>query len=93
MVDLLTKRKTFTPNRDKMFATESLLSAFDVEQIATEALLFQAGYLTIDSVRVLPSTSMTQYKLCYPNHEVKSSLNETMLYALIAHSSAYSAIL
>ena len=88
LIDLLTKRKTFTPNLDKMFAAESLLSAFDVEQIATEALLFQAGYLTIDSVRVLPS--MTQYKLRYPNHEVKSSLNEAMLYALTAYSSAYS---
>lgn len=86
LVDLLTKRKTFTPNLDKMFAAESLLSAFDVEQIATEALLFQAGYLTIDSVRELP---VLMYKLRFPNHEVKSSLNEVMLYALTNNSSQY----
>jgi hypothetical protein len=88
LVDLLIKRKTFTPDLEKMFAAEALLSAFDVEQIGTEALLFQAGYLTIDSVRQLPT--MMQYKLCFPNHEVKSSLNEVMLYALTANSSAYS---
>jgi hypothetical protein len=39
-------------------ASEALLSAFDVDHIATEALLFQTGYLTIDraaaSARWLP---------------------------------------
>ncbi|MDP3363595.1 MAG: PD-(D/E)XK nuclease domain-containing protein, partial [Methylobacter sp.] len=48
---------------------------------------FQTGYLTIDSVRHL--ASMTQFKLRYPNHEVRSSLNEAMLYALTAKSSEY----
>jgi hypothetical protein len=87
LVDLLTERKMFTPDLNKMIAAEALLGAFDVEQIATEALLFQAGYLTIDSVRQL--SSMLQYKLRFPNHEVRSSLNEAMLYALTAQSSNY----
>jgi hypothetical protein len=87
LVDLLTERKIFTPDLNKMIAAEALLGAFDVEQIATEALLFQAGYLTIDSVRQL--ASMLQYKLRFPNHEVRSSLNEAMLYALTAQSSNY----
>lgn len=87
LVDLLTERKIFTPDLNKMIAAEALLGAFDVEQIATEALLFQAGYLTIDSVRQL--SSMLQYKLRFPNHEVRSSLNEAMLYALTAKSSQY----
>ena len=30
-----------------MVSTGDLLSAFDVEEISTEALLFQTGYLTI----------------------------------------------
>jgi hypothetical protein len=87
LVNLLTERKIFTPDLNKMIAAEALLGAFDVEQIATEALLFQAGYLTIDSVRQL--SSMLQYKLRFPNHEVRSSLNEAMLYALTAQSSNY----
>ena len=87
LIDVLCKRKTFTPNLDRMIAAEALLSVFDVEQISTEALLFQTGYLTIDSVRQLGS--MTQFTLRYPNHEVRSSLNEAMLYALTAQSSEY----
>jgi hypothetical protein len=87
LIDMLCKRKTFTPNLDRMIAAEALLSIFDVEQISTEALLFQTGYLTIDSVRQLGS--MTQFTLRYPNHEVRSSLNEAMLYALTAQSSEY----
>ena len=87
LIDMLCKRHTFTPDLNKLVAPESLLSAFDVEQISTEALLFQTGYLTIDSVRHL--ASMTQFKLRYPNHEVRSSLNEAMLYALVAKSSQY----
>lgn len=87
LVDLLTERKMFTPDLNKMIAAEALLGTFDVEQIATEALLFQTGYLTIDSVRQL--SSMLQYKLRFPNHEVRTSLNEAMLYALTAQSSNY----
>ena len=30
-----------------MVGTDALLSAFDVDEMATEALLFQTGYLTI----------------------------------------------
>jgi hypothetical protein len=87
LIDVLCKRKMFTPNLDRMIAAEALLSVFDVEQISTEALLFQTGYLTVDSVRQLGS--MTQFTLRYPNHEVRSSLNEAMLYALTAQSSEY----
>ena len=87
LIDVLCKRKTFTPNLDRMITAEALLSVFDVEQISTEALLFQTGYLTVDSVRQLGS--MTQFILRYPNHEVRSSLNEAMLYALTAQSSEY----
>ena len=50
LVDLLMQRQTFTPNLEQRVALESLLSSFDVDEIATEALMFQAGYLTIGSV-------------------------------------------
>ena len=54
LIDMLTSRHWFTPDLTRAVATETLLSAFDVDRIETEALLFQAGYLTIDSVWAIP---------------------------------------
>lgn len=58
-------------------ASEALLSAFEVGDISTEALMFQAGYLTLDSVHYLGVQA--RYRLRFPNLEVKSSLNEALL--------------
>ncbi|CCE21770.1 ATP-binding protein [Methylotuvimicrobium alcaliphilum] len=80
LVDLLMQRGFFTPDFEKLLATETLLSTFDVDHIASEALLFQTGYLTIVSSRNLPG--MTQVTLGYPNLEVKASLNGVLLQAL-----------
>ncbi|MBV5299875.1 MAG: ATP-binding protein [Rhodoferax sp.] len=77
LVQLLLQRRTFTPELGRIVASESLLSTFDVDTMSIEALLFQTGYLTIDSVRRLPG--MTQFTLCYPNLEVRSSLNGALL--------------
>jgi hypothetical protein len=73
LIDLLTQRQTFTPDLERLVALETLLSSFYVDFIPTEALMFQAGYLTIDTVRHLPG--MMQITLIYPNMEVRSSLN------------------
>ena len=40
-------RGVASPELDGMSGAEALLSAFDVDEMATEALLFQTGYLTI----------------------------------------------
>jgi hypothetical protein len=61
-------------------APESLLSTFDVGNIPIEALLFQTGYLTIDSHRYLPGR--LELTLRYPNKEVLASLNDCLLQAL-----------
>ncbi|MEY2874891.1 MAG: hypothetical protein RLZZ373_2262, partial [Pseudomonadota bacterium] len=47
LVKLITERQMHTPDLGQIVATESLLSTFDVDTILPEALLFQAGYLTI----------------------------------------------
>ena len=47
LVETLTRRGLPTPDLDGMTGSEALLSTFDVDRIATEALLFQTGYLTI----------------------------------------------
>ena len=60
-----------------MVSTEDLLSAFDVERISTEALLFQTGYLTITGEEELGG--MALYRLGYPNREVRQSLNRVLL--------------
>jgi hypothetical protein len=61
-------------------APESLLSTFDLGNIPVEALLFQTGYLTIDSARYLPGR--LELTLRYPNKEVQASLNDSLLQAL-----------
>jgi len=84
LVDVLTERHAFVPKLDRLVASEQLLSAFDVDHIATEALLFQTGYLTIDGIEQLGA--FIQYRLRYPNMEVRASLTAALLDRLTAHS-------
>jgi hypothetical protein len=80
LVNLLAERRFFTPRLQRLQSNHALLSSFDVDQIAPEALLFQTGYLTIHEAReVVPGKWL--YLLGYPNHEVESSLNEALLLA------------
>ena len=46
-------------------------------RIATEALLFQTGYLTVAGVETEDGRKF--YRLGYPNREVRESLNESLL--------------
>ncbi|ASM77371.1 hypothetical protein VITFI_CDS1593 [Vitreoscilla filiformis] len=78
LVDLLAREAVFSPRLDRMCGDLELLSTFDVEHIAPEALLFQAGYLTVHEKRVLDNGD-TVYTLGYPNREVESSLNRVLL--------------
>ena len=64
-----------------MLGTNDLLSAFDVDDIGTEALLFQTGYLTIVEEEDLGGRLL--YRLGYPNREVRQSLNEHLLRYLV----------
>ena len=80
LVKLLSQRRQFTPDLARIMAPEALLSTFDVGNIPTEALLFQTGYLTIDSARYLPGR--LELTLRYPNKEVQSSLNDSLLQVL-----------
>ena len=57
------------------------MSAFDVGNIGTEALLFQTGYLTITGEEELGGEPL--YRLGYPNREVRQSLNRVLLRHLV----------
>ena len=77
LVDTLTKRGVSPVDLETMMGTDELLSAFDVEDIATEALLFQTGYLTIHEHS--RAAGQTLFRLGYPNREVRQSLNGSLL--------------
>ena len=81
LIDLLVQRGIFTPGLERCLSSMELMSAFDVEHIDTDALLFQAGYLTIADVQE-PIRGLWVYTLGYPNFEVKSSLNGALLTGL-----------
>ena len=72
LVETLFKRRVSAPDLDNLVAGGDLLSAFDVDDMATEALLFQTGYLTIRAEEDLGGGPL--YRLGYPNREVRQSL-------------------
>ncbi|GEN29135.1 ATPase AAA [Halovibrio variabilis] len=81
LVDILKQRGVFTPSLDHWETEYELLSQFDVDQISTEGLLFQTGYLTIQQVEE-PLRGYRQYTLGFPNREVETSLNHALLPSL-----------
>ena len=81
LVETLFKRQISSLKLGEMMGGSDLLSTFDVDEIATEALLFQTGYLTITSEENLGGKSL--YRLGYPNREVRQSLNESLLRYLV----------
>jgi len=80
LIKLLQQRQQFTPDLGRIVASESLLSTFDVDRIPVEALLFQAGYLTIAQVQQMPGRM--QLTLKFPNLEVQAALNNSLLQSL-----------
>ena len=79
LIEWLKGRQFFTPRLEKLFANEDLLSAFDVDRIRAEAMLWQTGYLTIKTRRTTPAGPA--YGLSLPNQEVRSALNQALLLA------------
>ncbi|WP_045216606.1 ATP-binding protein [Desulfonatronovibrio magnus] len=74
------------PGIENLKAGEEIVGSFDVENITAETLLFQAGYLTITGFEQVGS--FRRYTLTYPNMEVKSSLNNSILSTLAKDSLA-----
>ena len=85
LVDLLFKRQISSLSLDHMHSSHNMLSSFDVDDMTTEALLFQTGYLTIRSTEVLDGNIF--YTLGFPNYEVYKSLNESLLYVMVKNPS------
>ncbi len=80
LLDTLLRRRVGPVELERMVATEELVSRFDVGDIATEALLFQTGYLTVageDADGDVDGEPV--YRLGYPNREVRQGLNRNLL--------------
>jgi len=79
LIDLLTERQTWLPSLGRLETDADMLLTFEVGNIPTEALMFQAGYLTIDAEEELSGSYF--YRLRYPNREVYQSLTGALLRA------------
>jgi hypothetical protein len=77
IMELFKTSRYFLPDLDAITVGEEILGTFEIEQIQVETLLFQAGYLTIESVK----TEMGQmlFTLCFPNFEVKTAFSRYLL--------------
>ena len=81
LLDTLFRRRVSSVELGGMMGSGELLSTFDVDDMATEALLFQTGYLTITGESDLNGEAL--YQLGYPNREVRQSLNRSLLRYLV----------
>ncbi len=84
LIETLISRKVSSFDLEHMIGTDELLSAFDIDHIATEALLFQTGYLTLQGEEDLGGQPL--YELGYPNQEVRQSLNQSLLRHLLRNA-------
>ena len=80
LTKLLQTNNYFMPDLDNLVASSDLIGTFEIDQLTIEALLFQSGYLTIEQVEESPfGATSPNYRLCYPNQEVRTSLNNSLL--------------
>ena len=89
LIETLVSRGVGALDLERMIGTDELLSAFDIDHIATEALLFQTGYLTIQDEDDLGGQPL--YQLGYPNQEVRQSLNQSLLRHQLRNASTQTA--
>nr|WP_298058378.1 ATP-binding protein [uncultured Halomonas sp.] len=78
LIEMLKQGRLFTPALSQLQTEAAALGRFDVDDIATEAMLFQTGYITIKDIQE-PMVGYRLYSLGFPNQEVESSLNELLL--------------
>jgi hypothetical protein len=74
LVNLLKERLYTIPKLEAFKVSPAVFKAFDLERLPVEAILYQAGYLTIKDV-----TSTGMWVLSYPNAEVKQSFCDVLL--------------
>lgn len=81
LMELMLTKRFYLPALKHLETGESLIGSFDVDKLYLETIMFQTGYLTIDSVRRMGG--LLRYKLKYPNFEVETSFSDYMLNYLV----------
>jgi hypothetical protein len=87
LIKLIKQQKYDVTKLDNIILRENILEKFDLEEIRIEALMFQTGYLTIKEV--YQKEYGQEYKLGFPNKEVKISFNENILEFIIKEEVKY----
>ncbi len=81
LLPVLRKKKVYPVNIGTVTWTLNDLSAFDIDKITPEAILFQSGYLTIAYTSQVGTA--IRHRLDYPNFEVRKSLNRLLYSTLL----------
>ncbi|MCI5131567.1 MAG: hypothetical protein D3904_08585 [Candidatus Electrothrix sp. EH2] len=77
LIQLIRQQNYFIPQLEKLQVSNTLIDSFDIQDMQLEAVLFQAGYLTIQSVE--QTGAVTLYTLTFPNLETRYSFNDVIL--------------
>ncbi len=78
LVKLLSEQEFFAPELEHLVSNQSLVDSFDIEKLRIEPILFQSGYLTLDSIEETPFGGL-EYRLRIPNKEVQISFNDMIM--------------
>jgi hypothetical protein len=74
---LLRRNRTYLPHIEGIEVNESVLSAFAMDHLPAESVLFQTGYLTIRDVAQLGPRRF--FRLDFPNQEVRLGFSDALL--------------
>jgi hypothetical protein len=77
LIKLIKEKEYDVSELENKIVKKNVLEKFDIEEIRIEALMFQTGYLTIKEV--YNKEYGQEYKLGFPNKEVRISFNEDIL--------------
>jgi hypothetical protein len=77
LIKLIKEREYDVSELENKIVRKNVLEKFDIEEIRIEALMYQTGYLTIREV--YQKEYGQEYRLGFPNKEVRISFNEDIL--------------
>jgi hypothetical protein len=77
LITMIEQNKINPLNFEKIFSDEKTLSTFDVENLDPISIMFQTGYLTLQSLQ--EKLQGIEYQLGYPNQEVRQAFSSQLL--------------